>query len=66
MLKTGTLADAIPKREAVSMNLMSDAREPYADHAGDQRHHGSRKAHGLPPAAARKIVAYESQVYVAQ
>jgi predicted MFS family arabinose efflux permease len=67
-LKLGGLADLDPETgQPVSMNFMADAREPslksQARNAALQ--HGERQA-PLPDAALDRIVAFESQVYVAQ
>ncbi|HTC36128.1 MAG TPA: MFS transporter [Bryobacteraceae bacterium] len=67
-LKLGGLADVDPETgKAVSMNFMADAREPslrsQARNAGLQ--HGESQA-PLPEATVRRIVDFESQIYVAQ
>ncbi len=67
-LKLGGLADVDPETGMpVSMNFMADAREPslksQARNAGLQ--HGESQA-PLPDAMLRRIVDFESQIYVAQ
>ncbi len=67
-LKLGGLADVDPESGMpVSMNFMADAREPslrsQARNAGLQ--HGESQA-PLPDATLRRIVDFESQIYVAQ
>jgi predicted MFS family arabinose efflux permease len=67
-LKLGGLADVDPETGmAVSMNFMADAREPslrsQARNAGLQ--HGESQA-PLSDAMVRRIVDFESQIYVAQ
>jgi hypothetical protein len=68
VLKTGMLADTDPETgRPVSMNLMSDAREPTLKTQALDAILGHEEAHE-PPSRAQldAIVAFESQVYVAQ
>jgi hypothetical protein len=68
VLKTGMLADTDPESgRPVSMNLMSDAREPTLKTQALDAILGHEEAHE-PPSRAQldAIVAFESQVYVAQ
>jgi len=67
-LKLGGLADVDPETgQPVSMNFMADAREPslrsQARNAAIE--HGERTS-PLPEADLARIVAFESQIYVAQ
>ena len=55
VLKTGMLADVDPETgKPVSMNLMTDAREPSLKTQATQRHHGSRSRRTCRPLAASR------------
>lgn len=66
--KTGTLADLDPATgKPVAMNLMTDAREATLATQALSAIMGHEQAKTAPPAdKIRRIVEYESQVYVAQ
>ncbi len=68
VLKTGTLADLDPDTKLpVSMNLMSDAREPSLRAQAISAIMGHEQARILPSLKQLdQIVEFESQVYVAQ
>jgi hypothetical protein len=68
VLKTGTLADVDPETgEPVAMNLMSDAREATLKTQAISAIMGHEQATKQPTREQlEKIVAFESQVYVAQ
>jgi len=68
VLKTGTLADLDPETGQPSgMNLMTDAREPSLQTQALDAIMGHEQARVAPsPQQLEKIIAYESQVYVAQ
>jgi len=68
VLKTGMLADLDPETgKPVSMNLMSDAREPSLKTQAISAILGHEQAREAPSRQQiEKIVEYESQVYVAQ
>jgi len=68
VLKTGTLADLDPETgNPVSMNLMTDAREPSLKTQAVSAIMGHEQAHEAPSRQQiEKIVEFESQVYVAQ
>jgi hypothetical protein len=68
VLKTGTLADVDPETgNPVSMNLMTDAREPSLKTQAVSAILGHEQAHEAPSRQQiEKIVEYETQVYVAQ
>ncbi len=68
LLKNGALSDRDPNTgEPVSMNLMSDAREPSLTTQAISAILGHEEAKALPSQAQiDKIVAFESQVYAAQ
>jgi hypothetical protein len=68
VLKTGMLADVDPETgNPVSMNLMTDAREPSLKTQAVSAIMGHEQAHEAPSRQQiEKIVEFESQVYVAQ
>jgi len=68
VLKTGMLADVDPETgNPVSMNLMTDAREPSLKTQAVSAIMGHEQAQVAPSSPQiQKIVEYESQVYVAQ
>ena len=68
VLKTGMLGDVDPETgKPVSMNLMSDAREPSLKTQAISAIMGHEQAQVAPSGPQiQKIVEYESQVYVAQ
>jgi hypothetical protein len=68
VLKTGTLADVDPETgKPVSMNLMSDAREPTLKTQALSAIMGHEQARVAPSAQqVEKIIEFESQVYAAQ
>ena len=68
VLKTGKLADVDPENgNPVSMNLMTDAREPSLKTQAVSAIMGHEQAQVAPSGPQiQKIVEYESQVYVAQ
>jgi len=68
VLKTGTLADLDPDTgKPVSMNLMSDAREPSLNAQALSAIMGHEQARVAPSRQQiEKIVEFESQVYAAQ
>jgi hypothetical protein len=68
VLKTGMLADVDPETGTpVSMNLMTDAREPSLQTQALSAIMGHEEARVAPSREKiQKIVEYESQVYVAQ
>jgi hypothetical protein len=68
VLKTGTLADVDPDTgNPVSMNLMTDAREPSLSTQAISAIMGHEQARGAPSRQQiDKIIEFESQVYVSQ
>ncbi len=67
-LKLGGLADVDPETgEPVSMNFMADAREPsLRSQARNAALQHEQSPGPLPDSAVRRIVEFESQIYVAQ
>ena len=67
VLKTGGLADTDPETgKPVGMNFMADAREPSLISQARSAALGHEQASSVTPDQLRRIVEFESQVYVAQ